>query len=389
MATLAENITQAISDFNSIKDAIIGRGGEVPPGTPTEDYSEIIRNLAPHSIYGVSGLAGSEPALTRTDDAVGMSFTIDSASGVVNSDFNNVFPWNEAEIVTNTEGKFIKMPRMYFRVGADNTDKLTDIAVSKYPSGGGSWYKVEPFMYACYGGRVTDDKLVSVSGVSRSNNLTRAQFRQYALNSGSGYIPLDLYHKTVMMFLWLIEFGTKNSESVMTGRISGSGTLAGNSRRNTGGTDSLSTPTGFETSYNQMRWHYIEDFIGNCFEFVDGVYARAQGSSCMVTADPDNFSDDTSGKEALCYTMPATGCISALGWDSRHPFMCTPHSIVSDNTFASYFCDRNSGSTSSTHVLCTGAASVDSGSKYGLAYTYLYENSYSSAAIGSRLVKIL
>ena len=55
----------------------------------------------------------------------------------------------------------------------------------------------------------------------------------------------------------------------MTGRYSYSGTNGGQSKINTGYTDNLNTPSGYELSYRQMRYHYIEDFVGNIMEFVE------------------------------------------------------------------------------------------------------------------------
>ena len=43
--TLSENINQAISDFGSIKQAIIDKGVEVPSGTPTNQYGTKIGEI--------------------------------------------------------------------------------------------------------------------------------------------------------------------------------------------------------------------------------------------------------------------------------------------------------------------------------------------------------
>ena len=155
-------------------------------------------------IYGVSGMYNSSPTLTRTDDAVGMGYVINSSTGAVDSDFDDVFPWNEAEIVQDAAGTFLKMPDMYFRVGVDNDGCITDIAVSSMPSGTGDWYEVTSFMYGCYGAGYASSKLNSKTGQSRKVSTTRANFRSYASANGSGYCQLDLYHHTVMMFLWWI-----------------------------------------------------------------------------------------------------------------------------------------------------------------------------------------
>lgn len=45
MATLEENINQAIADFDDIKAAIEEQGGEVPSGTDTSEYGNKIRTL--------------------------------------------------------------------------------------------------------------------------------------------------------------------------------------------------------------------------------------------------------------------------------------------------------------------------------------------------------
>lgn len=45
MSDLTTNINQAISDFDSIKQAIISKGVSVPNGTPTNQYSNLINTI--------------------------------------------------------------------------------------------------------------------------------------------------------------------------------------------------------------------------------------------------------------------------------------------------------------------------------------------------------
>lgn len=45
MSDLTTNINQAISDFNSIKNAIVNKGVDVPNNTPTSKYGELINNI--------------------------------------------------------------------------------------------------------------------------------------------------------------------------------------------------------------------------------------------------------------------------------------------------------------------------------------------------------
>ena len=393
MSSLTQNISQAIADFRAIKAAITDSGVTVPSGTPTADYPDYIAQISGSSapIYGVSGLYQSEPVLTRTDDAVTKSFVINSSSGLVNSDFDSVFPWNETEIVNDTAGKFLKFPKMYFRVGCDSSNRLTDVAVSKAPRETGNWYEVAPFMVACYKGTISNNKLVSESGNSiASLRCTRAQYRTYAAANGSGYHIMDLYHRTVLLFLWFIEFATKKYNTVMTGRVKEGNGEHGRStdRRDTGGTDNLTSPSGYETEYGQMRYHFIEDFVGNSFDIVDGIYCSWSGSPHYVTTNPAKFSESYVGKNQLGYNAVSTGgWIKALGWDSNNPFMCMPVEVGgSDDT---YFCDYIYGVENGHMVLGCGVQSADSGSDCGLTCFGQLAESYSSETKGTRIIKEL
>ena len=340
-------------------------------------------------IYGVSGLYNSSPALTRTDDAVGMDFVINSSSGAIDSDFDYVFPWNEAEIVTLEAGKFLRLPKMYFRIGKDSSNRITDIAVSKSAGSTGDWYEVESFDVACYGASISGSALASATGQTRGASQTRDSFRAAAAATGTGYYQYDFYHHTVLQFLWLIEFATKDSASIMTGRINGSGTSRGYSARPTGGTDSVLTPSGFETAYAQMRWHYIEDFVGNLREFYDGIINTSPGSPSYITTDPAKFSDsDTTNMFALSFNNADTNngnCIAALGWDSDHPFFTVPIETVNDNNFNTYFCDGYYP-LAGNPVANGGANYNNANANNGVFYVNTNNATNTNANLGSRLL---
>ncbi len=381
MNTLSENITQAISDFNSIAQAIREKGIDIPSNTPTSSYAGLIRNIKNQPVYGVSGLYQSSSELLRTDDAAALGYSIDNTNGTVESDFDDLFPWSETEIVNDTAGKFVKFPRMYFRIGTDGQNRLTDIAVSKYPSGAGDWYAVEPFMYGCYGGSETDGKIVSVSGAVRKSNESRASYRTKCFANGEDYFPIDLYHHTVLKFLWLIEFAEKDSKAIMKGRCQSS------SKCNTGGTDSLQTPSGFDPVTGQMRYHYIEDFVGNLREYIDGVFAGGIGRTNYVTANPADFTDSTARKSTLCYTAPDAGCISAIGWDYQNPFLCMPHTSVENENYNTYFCCRTNNYDGNYPLLAAGLDYSSALQGFGLFRFNNFIPGGSSPTVGTRLLK--
>jgi hypothetical protein len=367
-----------------VKARLMGDGTAVYTNE-TEGY------ITDNPVYGVSGLYQSASALTRTDDSIGMSYTKNS-DGSIDSDFNSVFPWNQAELVEDENGNmFVQMPEMFFRVNADASHRLTDIAVSEMPGETGTWYRVAPF---CYGRYTTNangtTKLVSKSGIMSSSSGSRQNLRTYARNNGTGYQIDDLYHKTVMKFLWWIEWATKNTLSIMTGCTSGTGTTGGSLRVATGGTDNVRTPSGWESTRAQMRWHYIEDFIGGVSQYLDGVYMTGLSAAPYATADPSYFSDNTTGKAALCYKSPSTNYnIMAYGWDSDHPFLCLPCESSSSSAYTSYFRSRAYNYGTSYRAVMEGPYyAMNSTSSTGYAGFMLYNYSYSSASLyyGCRLV---
>lgn len=338
-------------------------------------------------IYGVRWVNNNTTTMQRTDDSVWFSYKKNIPDdGSISSDFNDVFPWNEAKKETLEAGEFLHMPDMYFRIGVDENGNINSVAVSNKAHEVGDWYKVDSFYYGLYGASENGDKLASLSGKDRLANVTRGDFRTKAKATGSGYFQLDLYHKTVMTFLWWIEWATKNSESIMLGKTAATGA----SPRQTGGTDQVSTPSGFNTTTKQMRYHYIEDFVGNFLEWIDGVSGMTN-SKVWVSANPDDYAD-TNGpanyKQPSYVTSGSGNCIKAFGWDPENPFLCYFSKTTGSQDWMQAFCDRGSAVSSSNPVMSSGAFWNFSNANCGLCHC---SNTYASGAgsgVGGRLLYV-
>ena len=383
-STTSVDLSNYFSSDGSYVLSVIAKAVGYFDSNESNTVTYVISTPVADSIYGVSGLYQSSPTLTRTDDAIGMTAAVNSSTGLVSSDFDSVFPWNEATVETIGGNKFLHMPDMWFRVGVDAENRITDVAVSKSQGSTGNWYRVDSFYYGCYGGYVSGGKMSSISGVPRWSSDTRANFRSFASANGSGYHQLDLYHKTVMLFLWYIEWANKDSQSIMRGRDA----TYGITPVNTGGTDSLSTPSGFNTSTGQMRWHYIEDYLGNLAQFVDGATGASGSSTYYVTADPSKFNDTGTGMNTLAYSYPSDAsssnrCVSALGWDDNNPFLVQPKEQTGTD-YTIHFCDSNPASNNV--VLYCGANYNVSSATYGVCYFNRNTVSHSNANLGGRLL---
>lgn len=331
---------------------------------------KVVGTKAAKPIYGVSGLYQSDPVLTRTDDAVGMSWTMND--NIISSDFDNVFPYNQMVRETIDGDVFVKIPAMYWRIGFDSNYNITDIAVSEGEMPGSEnkvFVHTDAFYYGAYGASVTDNVMHSKSGVVRQCSTTIADFRTYAKARGTKYRQLDLYHMRVLDFLWLIEFATKNSDAVMQGYPI--------SEKNCGATDSLTVPSGQLSNGGRMRWRYIEDFIGNGYEFFDGACGLG------ATQDESKYGQQVTD---VTYTQFANEyCLSALKINGAYPLLAVPGGEVNNNNYDTYFCD---------YLYCLSGNFVyyrgrgGGGSLAGLfswIYTYI---SNTSGNVGSRLLLI-
>lgn len=331
---------------------------------------KVVGTKAAKPIYGVSGLYQSDPALTRTDDAVGMSWTMND--NIILSDFDDVFPYNQMVRKTIDGDVFVKIPAMYFRIGRNSDGYITDLAVSEDKMIAGENQvvaHVDAFYFGAYGASVLNEKMYSKTGVARTSRVSCGNFRTYAKARGTKYRQLDLYHMRVLDFLWLIEFATKDSDAVMRGYTSDDGTC--------GATDNLTVPSGQLSSDGRMRWRYIEDFVGNGLEFFDGAYGLG------ATQDESKYGQQVTDVTYL--PTPNGHCLSALKISDTYPLLAVPGESVKNSYYDTFFCDFvncASGDIVYSHGRCY------SGVDYGLFRWDSYNAPGEYAAIGSRLLLI-
>lgn len=149
----------------------------------------------------------------------------------------------------------------------------------------------------------TGDKLSSVSGVFAVTNGTRAQFREIALNRGTGWRQWDYDLVAAIELLCLTEYASFYTQSVIGAGISnvgdwsaynayypiaktGTGNAIGNATGNTAG----STTAAAEVS-DYVKYRGIEQWYGHLWKFVDGLNINGNiPYRCNVET---SFADDT------------------------------------------------------------------------------------------------
>ena len=96
-----------------------------------------------------------------------------------------------------------------------------------------------------------------------------------------------------------------------------------------GATDSLTVPSGQLSNRGRMRWRYIEDFIGNGYEFFDGAYGLG------ATQDESKYGQTVTDVE---YSAYGGYCLSALKVSETYPLLAVPGGYVSNDNYNTYFC---------------------------------------------------
>ena len=139
MATLEENINQAISDFNDIELALEEQGVNVPSGTDTSEYGNLVRSISnngtvdqtynPTSVNAQSGIAVAEAmselpiTLVESPDTNGNIldiYSMDSGTYIFSGKFtpypeaSTTFSFSSGQLVTIRHGSISTVAQVFY-----------------------------------------------------------------------------------------------------------------------------------------------------------------------------------------------------------------------------------------------------------------------------------
>lgn len=358
-------------------------------------------------IYGVDGVGQSSPTLTRTNAAVGLSYTR-GASEVV-SDFDNCYPWCEMKEVVDEYGNvFIRIPKFYTKITKnENGTYKHQISGCRYDGFGtlfvdGKGNELDYILVGKYEGSAvasgdvnydaSNAKVKSASGQTVLVSITRGTYRTRCKNVGKGYQQYDFLIDAILKELFMIEFATTNSQSIMKGWTEGNSAAL-----ITGHTDLVKTASGSWNNNHEedcatcntdgkhaCKYRGIENPFGNVWKWCDGINFNAE--KIYVCEDPEFYADDI-------YVAPYTymgdrlmseGYLKEIKYFAKNPLLGYAAAIgAGSNTYYSdYYYTNNTG----TVLLCGG--DWRSGVISGLWYWYgNYTASSAGAILGGRLCK--
>ena len=122
-----------------------------------------------------------------------------------------------------------------------------------------------------YLGYNLSSKLRSLSGKTPTANQTIGAFRTLAQANGTSYQQLPFYQLTLLQILYIMKYGSLDSQTAL-----GRGFVDGNAAATTTGhTNAKGFCFGETTGKLQMKMFGIEDFWGNLYQWIDGLYCNA------------------------------------------------------------------------------------------------------------------
>lgn len=194
-----------------------------------------------------------------------------------------------ASVLDGTDGDvMVEIPKIGYRLW--NDENYQYVSVTEDPNKDGYCYYAhsleadgdcDKIYYGAYFGYVDSNNLYSRSGVSPTTNITLIDFRIYASNRGIGYSLESFFPKTLMQCLFVVMYKNLNSQAAL-----GRGLTSASAKVNTGGTNFPSFCYGTTSGSNQVKFLGIEDFWGNIYGWLDGVYSD---SNCNILTDYRNI----------------------------------------------------------------------------------------------------
>lgn len=365
-------------------------------------------------VYGVridNTQSNPETGVTYTDDAVG--FTGGSTDWDSRFPFNAIKPClfkngavqyyldpadyakkadgSAADITSGSDGDVMaEIPKMAYSIktvgnytyikvtnnpvpenNADGTEDWCFHAHTRVTAGD----KNNLYVGAYLGWTDGSSKLRSLSGKAPTATQTIGTFRTRAQANGTGYDQIAFYPLTLLQSLFLIRYKNRNSQTAL-----GRGFVDGNSAAtNTGGANTRSMYYGEGTGKQQLKFAGIEDFWGNLYYWIDGLYSNATRN--MLTGFT-SFNDTGSGytDRGQCATSNLGNYMSVSQGTSATGFIAK----TVEGSNSTYFCDYAHLRASRLPSFGGGWADAsDAGAfRFGLSYSAADAN----AALGGRLM---
>ena len=352
--------------------------------------------MSDNKVYGVITEENLNGKLQRIgDNTVSLEPTINE-DGTIDSPFDKIYPWSEM-IEVDDEGNpidmsgaseykgnfFIKVPKFYtsytyskrddqtyvtgVKICANKLDnsyilnpafidedgnELDYFLVGKYKAGDSGSLR------SIFKESIKKDGEEQVVEVKPVVNITLENSRKRAIKNNTdelkGYQLMDIWMWKALQDLFIVEFATLDTQSVMKGNCNSM------SITKCGVTNQISTKSGFLVeSPHSMKYRGIEDLYGNVFEWLDGVVLSEY--NIYVCDKPSLYSNKLNDSKAIeNYTKinylacQSENNILKLGYDENNPFIQFPIECSGEFSFDKGYYDAYTANRSAGRSVAVG-----------------------------------
>lgn len=201
--------------------------------TPEPVFNFQIKEWKGSPVYGVTWNKTSTVTLTRTNASVGKVAAAGEGAGTVTNDFDSASIYSEFEDYTDANGnEFVKIPAFWILETDEANFKSWQICKKKMPGSYKPWcfydFTNNVWLDHVYVGKYPagqtltgGTKLTSLPNEYPLINKNIVEFRSYAVANGAGYQQLDIHVMDMLQTLFIIEFATLHSQSIMQGWTNG------------------------------------------------------------------------------------------------------------------------------------------------------------------------
>ena len=296
-----------------------------------------------------------ETCITYADDAVGMTpgssewddffghypclFKDGVEVGRLNpNNFAQFEDGTDADITSGDAGDvMIAFPKLGYKISTSGN--IVTVSMTDNPNAEGYCYLAhtrgstvkDVFYLGAYKGYVTSSKLRSLSGKTPTVNTTIGNFRTQAQANGSGYDQSAFNQLIFRQCMYLLKYKNLNSQVAV-----GQGYVNGSSAVSTGGTNTKGMDYGTTSQTQQMKLFGLEDFWGNVYEFIDGIFSD---SSYNILTATENFNDTGSGytnQGASGFSSNTSGWMSKVQGTSEKGFVLKEKNGSSTTYYSDY-----------------------------------------------------
>lgn len=308
---------------------------KIPEGTVKTIHKDNVLLWKRPYIYGVSWAGGTSASMTRTDDAANFaSPVIGKGSTKGSSPFDNCYPWNKMEVVSDGTNTWVSIPKFWYKWSKSGSTMKLQIADKAVPG-----FYVSP-MHANRGdGKGERDiayigrykcvyDYTSKNGYAPITSISIATARSKIKALGNGCYQQDYASFWTIRMLFLVEFATWDSQSILQNTVD----FSSQSNIRTGKTKDMAYHTGISADGYSVQYRNIEDPWENVLEWLDGLYFS--GANMYVINNPNNFATGSNGTLVGKRTT-GTGYISSwtVPTTSGYEWALVPASVATSESY--------------------------------------------------------